>query len=191
MVYGRVYSLRTHQSPNIYIGSTTQILCKRMSDHRKDYKRFLNTSAEYVSSYEIIRYEDAYIELIFEGEFESVNALRKKEGEYQREMDCVNKNIAGRTAEEYREDNKEKIAQHSHEYYEKNKERKLEYALQYRENHKEEMKPYLKQWYEMNKEKVKKQKQKKVNCECGSSICISDIRKHERTERHQNFMLFR
>jgi hypothetical protein len=108
MVFGRVYSIRSHQTSDIYIGSTTQILCKRLSDHRRTYKSYLNGICGYVSSYEILPYEDAYIELIFEGEFESKYALMKKEGEYIREMDCVNKVIPGRTKQEYRDEHKDK-----------------------------------------------------------------------------------
>ena len=111
MVYGRVYSIRSHQTTDIYIGSTTQILCKRMSDHRSNYKKYLNGTFDYVSSFEILQYKDCYIELLFEGEFESKNALDRKEGEYQREMNCVNKNIAGRTPKERYEENKEKLLQ--------------------------------------------------------------------------------
>jgi len=110
MVYGRVYSIRSHQTTDIYIGSTTQILCKRLADHRREHKRFLEKNIKYVASFQILEHGDAYIELLFEGEFESVDALRKKEGEYQREMECVNKYIAGRTFQEYKQDNKIQIA---------------------------------------------------------------------------------
>jgi len=100
MVYGRVYAIRSHQTTDIYIGSTEQILCKRMSDHRKDYKRYLNYGIYDITSIEILKHEDAYIELIYEGEFESKYALKRKEGEYQRSMDCVNRCVAGQTQQE-------------------------------------------------------------------------------------------
>ena len=107
-----------HQTTDIYIGSTTQILCKRMSDHRRDYKNYLNNSVNYITSYEILKHGDAYIEVLFEAEFESVDYLRKKEGEYIRELKCVNKNIAGRTYKEWEEENKEKRSE-QHKQYDK------------------------------------------------------------------------
>ena len=43
--------------------------------------------------------------------------LEIEEGKYHRGNECINKNVAGRTKQEYREDNKEK----KKIYYEKNK----------------------------------------------------------------------
>ena len=45
---------------------------------------------------------------------------KKKEGEYQRSINCINKNIAGRTKQEHYEDNKEEIAVKGKQYREKN-----------------------------------------------------------------------
>ena len=61
MVYGRVYTIRSHQTDDIYIGSTTQTLSQRMTDHRKNYKQYLDKKRNYITSYEIVQYEDAYI----------------------------------------------------------------------------------------------------------------------------------
>ena len=76
MVFGHVYSIRTHQTTDIYIGSTTQPLSKRMVNHRTDYKNYLDGKYHYVSSYEILKHGDAYIELIYEGEFESKSEMQ-------------------------------------------------------------------------------------------------------------------
>jgi hypothetical protein len=169
MVYGRVYSIRSHQTTDIYIGSTTQILSKRMSDHRKDYKRYLNGQFAYVSSYKILQYEDAYIELEFEGEFESKYALMKKEGEYIREKECVNKNVAGRTDAEYRVDNKLQI----------NK---------WREENKQYLLKYGKEYQEINREQILKKAKQTYECKCGSTCRIVDKTKHNRTQKHQKFI---
>jgi hypothetical protein len=92
-----------------------------MSDHRSDYKNYLDGKHNYVSSYEILKHGDAYIELIYEGEFESKSEMQKREGQEIRETNCVNKYIAGRTYQEWRNDNKETIAEQLHDYYEQNK----------------------------------------------------------------------
>ena len=65
MVYGRVYSIRSHQTIDIYIGSTTQTLSQRLTDHKRYYT---NGHTNYITSLEILKYEDAYIELLFEGD---------------------------------------------------------------------------------------------------------------------------
>ena len=134
MVFGRVYAIRSHQTNGIYIGSTTQSLSMRMAGHRRDYKRYLDGKTNYVTSFEIVQHE-SYIELLFEGDFESKGALRKKEGEYIRELECVNKCVAGRTPQEYRDANDDKISEYKKQYHETNRDTILEKANQYREAH--------------------------------------------------------
>jgi hypothetical protein len=177
MVHGRVYSIRSHQTTDMYIGSTTQPLCKRMADHRRVYKSFLSKKGNYVTSYEIVKYADAYIELLFEGEFESLDNLRKKEGEYIREMECVNRCIAGRTRQEWQK-----------EYYEINKPHILVQMKEYRVNHKPETLEYNSNYYEKNKEIILEKMKMKFTCECGSTICIRVKSKHERTKKHLAFL---
>lgn len=170
MVFGQVYSIRSHQTTDIYIGSTIQTLSQRMTDHRKNYKQYLNGTFAYISSYEILQYEDSYIELLFEGEFESKYVLKQKEGKYQREMNCVNKHIAGRTKREYEKEHKEQ---------------KIESGKRYRNKHPD----YNKQYFIENKETISKQRSTKIKCECGSIICKGDILKHKQTEKHKRLML--
>ena len=68
---GKIYSIRSHQTDLIYIGSTIETrLSARLSKHRSDYKRYIMSGKfnYYVSSFEILKYNDAYIELIEEVE---------------------------------------------------------------------------------------------------------------------------
>jgi hypothetical protein len=171
MVFGRVYCIRSHQTDDIYIGSTTQTLSQRMTDHKRYYN---NGHTNYITSLEIIQYEDAYIELLFEGEFESKNALHKKEGEYIREMRCVNRQIPGRTMQEWYEDNKERMLLKNHQNYVDNKEKILEQNKIYRQIHKKQ---------------IQKRRQKIYKCECGSEILFDHKARHEQTKKHQKFIL--
>ena len=167
MVFGRVYSIRSNQTKDIYIGSTTQPLSKRMVNHRTSYKVYLDKKQHYITSFEIIKHGDAYIELVFEGEFESKDELRKKEGEYQREMNCVNKKIEGRTRKEYYDENKESLSEKHHEYYEKNKESLLEKQHIYNEANKELISEKNRNYRDTNKELISKNKRdyRKANIE--------------------------
>jgi hypothetical protein len=189
MVYGRVYSLRSHQTSDIYIGSTTESLSRRIAQHRSDYKRFsTEKKGNYVSSYEIIKYEDAYIELIFEGEFESKNALHRKEGECIREMNCVNKRIEGRTKQEYAKDNKEYISQYKKQWREEHIEERTEYLQKYRAEHKVEEKQYREEHKDELAKKRKERNKIKYECSCGSICSISGKAEHERSQKHQTFL---
>jgi len=189
MVYGYVYSLRTHQTPDIYIGSTTQSLSRRISNHRNCYKQYsTEKKGNYVSSYEIVKYGDAYIELEFEGEFESKNALHRKEGEYIREKNCVNKRIEGRTKQEYAKDNKEHISNYKKQWREEHVEERAEYLKKYREEHKVEEKQYREKHKEEFAKKRKERDKKKYTCVCGSICSIAGKSEHERSQKHQIFI---
>jgi hypothetical protein len=200
MVYGRVYSIRSHQTTDIYIGSTTQILCKRMADHRRNYKQYLNKKQHYITSYEIVKYEDAYIELLFEGEFESIDALRKKEGDCQRSMKCVNQLIAGRTPKEHYEENTNLYKKRHQQYYQEHKPQILEQVkkytvenrdkiLEYKKNYRDEHPDDNKQYNIENKETISKRRSTKIKCECGLTICKGAKSNHVKTEKHKRLML--
>jgi len=103
----KIYVIRSHQTDKIYIGSTTSSLAKRFFNHKKDYDCYLSGAKYYLSSFEILQYEDAYIELLEEYPCENRMVLHKREGELIRENNCVNKCIAGRTKKEYQDENKD------------------------------------------------------------------------------------
>ena len=124
---GKIYAIRSYQTEDIYIGSTTQTLTKRLSKHKASFKMWKNDTHHYTSSYDIIKYGDAYIELIELFPCNSKMELGRREGELIRSMDCVNKRIEGRTKQEYYQDNKEYHKKWVGEYYENNKEKIKEY----------------------------------------------------------------
>ena len=113
-----------------YIVSTTEELSQRMARHRADYKRFLNGNKLFVSSYDLFNeygIENCKIELIQYFKCDSLQELRKKEGEYIKNIECVNKYIAGRTDIERYDDNKDKILEKKKEYREQHKDKMKEY----------------------------------------------------------------
>lgn len=207
---GKIYTIRSHQTEDIYIGSTVQPLTKRLSDHKKDYKRYKNDKYGYTSSYEIIQYEDAYIELYESYPCNNREELLRREGELIRELDCVNKVITGRTKKEYVEENKEKITEYQKKYrndkkeillqkkklyYNKNKNQIIEYQKKYRDENKEIIKQKYKQYYQKNKEKIKERDKQyyqknseKIKCECGSIIVKIHLKIHNKTKKHINYV---
>jgi len=106
---GSVYVIRSHKTTDIYIGNTTQLLCQRMAGHRQQYKNWINEKYHYVTSFEILKYDDAYIELLEEIEFQNKQELYAREGHYIRSMECINKCIAGRSKKEWTEENIEQV----------------------------------------------------------------------------------
>jgi len=96
----QIYSIRSHMTPEVYYGSSCKMLAKRLHEHRSNFKRYKKgTYKRYVSSYEILKYPDNYIELEAKVPCTCIEELRAIEGQYIRNNPCVNKNIS---------DNKEK-----------------------------------------------------------------------------------
>ena len=97
----KLYAIRSHQTEDIYIGSSCVRLSKRLHRHRSSYKRHKEgRSSKYTTSYEIIKHPDHYIELIRAIPCSSKEELHKLEGQEIRKRNCVNKNIPGRTRDE-------------------------------------------------------------------------------------------
>ena len=108
----RIYKIQSSLTDKIYIGSTCQALSQRMAGHMSDYNKYLNDNTKSnISSFEIIKLNDAYISLIEECNFNNRQQLEKREGEIIKEHIniCVNKLIAGRTRNEWRDDNKQEL----------------------------------------------------------------------------------
>jgi len=156
---GKIYCIRSHQTDEIYIGSTTQKLCARMRGHRRSYKYFkIYKTYKYNTSYKILEHKDAYIELIINCPCNNKEELAREEGKYIRENDCVNRCIAGRTHKEWRQDNKDKVKVHNRKYREK------------------------------HKEKISERRKKIFFCECGGKCVINHKQRHFRTKKHQNYI---
>ena len=168
---GKIYSIRSHQTEEIYIGSTTQTLFARLASHKRDYRHYKKCKKGYViSSFHILQFDDAYIELYENYPCNNKNELTKREGEIIRELNCVNKLIPGRTLKEYYIDNKDKILNQKKEYYRNNKDKILKYHREeryrdnkdkilkqnkeYRKANKEKILKYAEEYYRNNKEKI-------------------------------------
>jgi hypothetical protein len=113
---GKIYQIISPNYPLPYIGSTTQLLCKRMVEHRKP------SHWSRCSSRILIEAGDAYIELIEDFPCDNKEQLNRREGEIMRGRDCVNRNIAGRTQKEYQHDNPELVKIWANNYREANRE---------------------------------------------------------------------
>ena len=95
---GRVYQI---VSPNgTYIGSTFKSLARRLSEHLHMRSRWLSGDAHYTTSFDVLAapYSISEIET---REFDSNRDLRRLEGQYIRQRECVNRYVAGRTPHEY------------------------------------------------------------------------------------------
>ena len=193
---GYIYCIRSHQTNDVYIGSTIQALSCRMSKHRADYKSWINKTYNYVTSFEILKYADSYIELVEESEYASKQEMQQREGYFIREMECVNKHIAGRTRAEYRADNPEKIKETKAKYYIDNVDKIKETQAKYRADNPEKIKETQSKYYIDNVDKIKETQakyradnQKKIKekhtCPCGGKYIHGGKSHHLETKKHK------
>ena len=124
-----IYTIRSPHTNKFYIGSTTQRLCKRFTNHKSSYNAYVNNIGNYITSFKIIELGDSYIELLERFDCEDKNELEKREGELMRlHKDlCINKQIAGRTIKQYHIDNVDKRKQYDIDNADKIKQQKKQY----------------------------------------------------------------
>jgi len=154
---GMIYTIRNIKDDTmIYVGSTINSLSKRFNYHKDACKKDLS-----VTLYSHIidnNWSDWYIELYENCPCNNRKELDRREGEVIREIGTINKNIAGRTREEYRA-----------EYYEKNIDKIKEHKKEYRE---------------CNAEKIKKYRDEKVCCDiCGVFSTKNHLPRHQKSKK--------
>ena len=158
---GKIYKLISNQTDDVYYGSTIEVvLTNRLSGHRKGYKRWLNGKSDYVTSFEIVKFEDCKIILIEEYSCANKYQLTAREQYYIDNNKCVNKykTPTGLTKSEYKKkynnEFKKDLEQYFKNYYEKNKDKIHEKQNQYYKVNNCEILQKHKQYYSDNKEKV-------------------------------------
>jgi hypothetical protein len=158
----KVYKIWSTQGDKIYIGSTTkQYLSQRMDKHRMEYRYWKTKPITYMSSFIVFDeygLENCFIELIESKECNSRDELHKLEGKYIRELNCVNKIVAGRTRKQHYEENKEQLSLKA------------------------------KSRYELNKDKVSERQNKMYNCECGGKYTHVHKLRHFKTILHCQYI---
>ena len=160
---GKIYTVRCRYDDNlIYVGSTIDKLAKRMAGHRIH---------EDCSLYQLVNgdWGNWYIELYEEYPCDNKEQLIKREGEVMREFATVNRRIAGRTIQEYYEDNRDYI---------------LEYKKKYYEDNRDEFRDKNKKYYNDNHDKILEKIKEKCKCDvCGVEITKKYLKKHQMTAK--------
>ena len=175
----KIYKITDKAYTKCYIGSTVEYLCNRMAKHRFDYKKWCNGEKGSCSSFSLFEeygVDNVIVELIEKYPCEDKEELQAREGHYIKNTECVNKNIMGRTDQEYYQDNREKILKQVKEYSEANKERKTKYHNSYYQNNKDK-------W-----DKLKEQQKQQITCECGCVLQKKAKSKHLKSKQHQNYI---
>jgi len=144
-----IYKLSSYDNDLIYIGSTTQILCKRLYQHK-------TKSNKCTSKILFEKSDNVFITLLEEVTAANKQELQAIERKYIENFDCVNKAIPTRTQKEYQTDNKEMIAEKKRIYQQNNKKMISEKQQIYYQQNKE-MVAERKRIYQQNNKEKKRQ----------------------------------
>lgn len=160
---GKIYKLVCNTTGLQYIGSTTQPLFKRKHYHKLHYRTWLNGKSGFITSFKIIENNNYDIVLILEYPCENKIQLHRKEREYIESLECVNKYIPNRTAEE----TKIRVNNYNRVYREKNNE-------------------YFEIWRNNNREYINKRSRERVKCDiCGNELNRGNLSNHKK-KRHKS-----
>ena len=188
---GKIYKIWDNGYNMCYVGSTTQSLSKRLETHRSDYKKHLRGEYNYVSVFEVFNeygVENCKIELVEKFSCNDKEELHAREGQHQQDCVCVNKRVAGRQRQQYREDNKDTLKEKRKEYIEKNRQTIKQTNMKYREENKGKLKEKHKEYYETHKDNIRENRKVKFQCDCNSVITKCNQSRHNKSLKHQQYL---
>lgn len=178
---GIVYKITCNDTNECYVGSTTQSLSIRVSNHKTHCKEYKNgTKKDRPASIPIIERNNFKAEIL-----EAVNygddkkLLLQKEREWMEKLNPINTKRPINTQEDknrmIREYRKTEVG----------KQKKQEQDKKYREGEKrEEILEKKREWSRQNREKTKEQRSKVIECECGFTYTLQHQARHFKTQRH-------
>lgn len=74
----KIYAIKSEQANKYYIGATTKMLCQRMAQHRQNYNKYIDKKIDYDSSFDILQFSDAQIQLLESFECNNKDELNNK-----------------------------------------------------------------------------------------------------------------
>jgi predicted GIY-YIG superfamily endonuclease len=158
---------------DFYVGSTTDFASRKR--HHKHNCNNKNAKEYNFKIYQTIRekggWEEWQITPLEEYECKSKTQARIREEEWLVKLNAtLNAKKAYCSEEEIKAYNKQ-------------------YMTQYRQEHTEELKAYNKQYYQEHTEELKAKMSAKYECECGGKYAYRSKAKHERTLKHQAYLV--
>ena len=100
-IRGHIYQITAPGCAKVYVRSTRLKLCQRMSQHRKNLRKWQRGRFHFISSYEVLAHPGAGIHILEEGQFTKQH-MREREAHYIQSLPSVNRNVPGRSPAESR-----------------------------------------------------------------------------------------
>jgi hypothetical protein len=189
---GKIYKIVNDVNDEIYVGSTTQPLSKRMVDHRANSKLNVKGNKLYQTMKEI-GVDKFRIVLIENFEANNKEELHAREEHFRKELratlntlSCVY-NIEKHKSyqKKYRCENADKLKINKKEYYEKCKEEINKKCRQYYKTNQQKITERQKLYQSKHKEEIYKRTSEKVECPiCGVTYTKYHKARHELSKKH-------
>ena len=146
---GKIYKIYDFTNKNVYYGSTTETLSRRMTNHVRAHKAWLkDKNKKKCSVVDIINNGNYKIILVENYPCKNKEELEKKETEYIINNECINKKLPRRTPRQYYLDNRNKILENKKKII-KDDDFKLRKSIndkKYRLTHREKVLNKKRQW---------------------------------------------
>lgn len=184
----KIYKLYNDNIPNkVYYGSTTQLLSKRLYQHKISLK---GQTKKLCSSSILFEKEGTKIILVENFKCNNKEELRKRERWYIENNECINAVIPYKSKEEHKErvkewtkNNIDKVRINKKKYRDNNKEKEKKWI----ETNIEKVKEYKRQSYLKNKEEYIKNASIKLSCRiCKKELTKSKFARHCKSKTHLN-----
>jgi hypothetical protein len=95
----RIYKITAPAFAKVYVGSTRLKLWQRLSQHRKNLRKWQRGLGNFVTSYEVLAHPGAEIHILEEGQFTKQH-MREREAHYIQSLPSVNRCMPGRSRAE-------------------------------------------------------------------------------------------
>ncbi len=107
----KIYVIEDYTTDMVYIGSTCKTLEQRLKQHERNFKAFQAGKSNNVTVFKILENDDYEIELVKNYPCATKQDLNIREGQIIKEYkskkwNVVNRNIAGQTQSQYRQNNR-------------------------------------------------------------------------------------
>ena len=179
----KIYKIQDQIHGYFYIGSTTDLLSKRLYKHKTEGKKF--PKRKVYEAFNEIGWENTKIVLIEEHYLENREQQLREEDKiiqmYIHDEKCLNSKRPWITLQEkkekekqYYKENKERIQKYKHEWDILNKENNSEKRKEYKEKHREKISEKDKKYYKIE-----------YTCICGAVGHLTHKARHEKSKKHQ------
>jgi len=192
MFVGRVYKIWAPGCERVYVGSTKQTLANRFRMHKASMTCWQKHRKKYMSSFDILAYNDAEIDLITEEEFNDIQDMRECEKYWISKLDTVNQKRPMCTEEEHRQRKRDNMRKHYDRYRARQKEYSKSYVrIKYQCPHcdaimrSDDLKRHIKAKHPINGAKTW-QRAKKRCPHCDKAVTATNLRRHIKGQHHIN-----